>query len=110
MMVGKLEAGGIWGSNFILPEHRKALIRQQRDELCKSKPLLDDQELESIQKVLNESFHHHKPICLRLFGEFGEVSVQGIVTIVQLYSEEIRLATGQDDWQWIRIEDILAAE
>lgn len=109
-MVGLLDDGGIWERSFILPEHKEAMKRQDRENKRKAKPVLDVQELEQVQLVLSESLHEHRRITLQLFHEFDEIEISGIVTAVQSYRREIKLATSPGEWQWIRMADILAAE
>lgn len=109
-MARLLDDGGIWERSFILPEHKKAMARQDRENKRKIKPILDTQELEQIQLVLSESFHEHKRITLKLFHEFDDIEIRGIVTAIQTYRREIKLATSSGEWQWIRMTDILSAE
>ncbi|NWL89546.1 YolD-like family protein [Paenibacillus sp. 79R4] len=106
-MAGLLDDGGVWERSFILPEHKEAMARQGREATKKTRPILDAQELEQIQLMLSESFHQHKRITLRLFGEFDDVEFEGIVTAIHTYRREIKLAISRDEWQWIRIGDIL---
>ena len=109
-MAGLLDDGGIWERSFILPEHKEAMKRQSREATRKTRPILDGQELEQIQQVLSESFHEHRRITLRIFDEYDNVEISGIVTTIQTYRREIKLSTVQNDWQWIGISDILSAE
>lgn len=91
-----------------MPEHKEAMKCQSREATRKTRPILDGQELEQIQQVLSGSFHEHRRITLRLFDEYDNVEISGIVTAIQTYRREIKLATTPGDWQWIRIEDILS--
>ena len=75
--------------SFILPEHKRAMERQDHESKRKTKPILDTQELEQIQQALSESFHMHKRISLRLYDEFEDVEISGIVIAVQSYRQEI---------------------
>lgn len=109
-MARLLDDGGIWERSFILPEHKEAMKRQSREATRKTKSILGTQELEQIQQVLSESFHEHRRITLKLFHEFDDIEVSGIVTAVQSYRREIKLATDRDEWQWIRMADILSVE
>lgn len=102
--------GGIWDRSFILPEHKEAMERQDRENKRKTKPALDAQELEQIQQVLSDSFHEHRRITLQLFHEFDDIEISGIVTAVQSYRREIKFETSPGDWRWIRMTDILSAE
>ncbi|MCM3038153.1 YolD-like family protein [Paenibacillus motobuensis] len=105
-----LDDGGIWERSFILPEHKEAMKRQSREATRKTRPILDGQELEQIQQVLSESFHEHRRITLRIFDEYDNVEISGIVTTIQTYRREIKLSTALNDWQWIGMSDILSAE
>lgn len=107
-MAGLLDDGGIWERSFILPEHKEAMKCQSREATRKTRPILDGQELEQIQQALSESLHEHRRITLRLFHEFEDVEVSGIVTAVQTYRREIKLTIAPDEWRWIQIEDILS--
>lgn len=100
---------GLWSTKFILPEHREAMERQRLGEGRRQRPTLDAQELELIERALAESYRDHRRITLRVFGEYEDRELAGIVTAVQTYRREIKLATGAGQWQWVRIEDILSA-
>ncbi|MNW42247.1 YolD-like protein [compost metagenome] len=101
---------GLWEAKFILPEHMEAMKVKARERKRKTRPMLDDQEQEQILRALSESLREHKRIKLRIFGEYKDVEVSGIVTAVQRYRQEIRLDTAPDEWEWIEIIDVLAAE
>jgi len=93
-----------------LPEHKEAMEQQDHERKRRTRPVLDDQELEQIQRLLAESFHEHRRITLRLFNEFDDVEIEGIVTAIHTYRREIKLAISRDKWQWIKIADILSVE
>jgi len=106
----KLEGNGLWeSSRMMLPEHSVAINQQLRDEGRKVMPMLDAQEMELIERALAESYRDHRRIKLRVFDEYEDIELAGIVTAVQTYRWEIKLATGPGDWQWVKIEDILSA-
>ncbi|MCM3042802.1 YolD-like family protein [Paenibacillus motobuensis] len=109
-MVGLLDDGDIWERSFILPEHKEAMKVQDRENKRKAKPILDVQELEQIHQAISESLHEHRRITLRLYGEYEDTEMRGIVTAIQTHCREIKLATTPGEWQWIRMSDILFAE
>ncbi|QWU17209.1 YolD-like protein [Paenibacillus sophorae] len=47
----KLE-GGLWESKLILPEHRSGMERELKESQRREKPILDEQQLEEIDKAL----------------------------------------------------------
>lgn len=108
-MAGLLE-GGLWERSFILPEHKRAMERQDHESKRKTRPVLDAQEMEQIQQVIAESLHEHRKITLRLFGEFEDNTICGIVNTIQTYRKELKLVIAPNEWQWISIRDILSAE
>ena len=69
--------------------------------------MLDDQELEQIHRLLSKSFYEHRKITIKLFDEFDDIEFQGIVTAIQSFRKEIKLATNKNDWKWIKIDDIM---
>lgn len=100
---------GLWESKFILPEHKETLRRVSREERRKQRPELDAQEIEQIERVIAEAFREHRPVTLRIWGEFEDRNIRGAVIAVQTYRREIKLSTARDEWQWIKISDILSA-
>lgn len=101
---------GLWESKFIMPEHREAIKQRGREEGRRQRKTLDPQEMELIERALAESYREHRTITVRLFGEYEYRELTGIVTAVQTYRKEIKLSTAPDDWEWVRIKDIVAVE
>ncbi|MNW62130.1 YolD-like protein [compost metagenome] len=86
------------------------MSQRRLEEKRKVQPALDDQELELIQQALAESYNEHREITIRLWGEYEDKVVTGIVTAVQTYRGEVKVSTYENDWEWVRIKDIVAAE
>lgn len=87
---------------MMLPEHKEAIICQQHEEGCKLRPTLDSQECELIESALAESFYEHRTVTLRLYDEYEDIELKGIVITAQTFRREIK-------WEWICIENILSA-
>ncbi|GAA0375826.1 YolD-like family protein [Paenibacillus motobuensis] len=85
-MAGLLDDGGIWERCFILLEHKEAMKRQSLEATWKIRPILYTQELEQIQLALSESLHTHKRITPRMYDDFEDVEISGIVTAIQTQS------------------------
>lgn len=106
----KLEGNGLWeSSRMMLPEHKETIIRRRREENRKMRPILDAQEIEQIERVIAEAFRERRRITLRIWGEYEDKIVSGGVRTVQTYLREIKLTTGPEEWQWVKIKDILSA-
>ncbi|WP_270619778.1 YolD-like family protein [Paenibacillus macerans] len=100
---------GLWSTKFILPEHDEALKRERKEGTRKQHPVLDDQEVEQIERAIAEAFREHRRITIRVCGECEDVELSGFITTVQTYLREIKLVIEPGEWKWIRIEDILSA-
>ncbi|MBP2002503.1 hypothetical protein J2Z69_003589 [Paenibacillus shirakamiensis] len=108
-MAGKLEANGLWeSSRMMLPEHKAAILRAGREQHRQMKPILDPQEMEEIERLLDQSLRSHVQVTLRIYGEYETRELRGIVTSIHTHSREIKLQW-QDGWEWIRIKEILGA-
>jgi hypothetical protein len=106
----KLEGNGLWeSSRMMLPEHKETIIRQQREENRKVRPELDAQEIEQIERIISGAFRERRIVSLRIWGEYEDTEARGVILTVQTYLREIKLSTGDGEWQWIKIEDILDA-
>lgn len=103
----KLDGNGLWeSSRMMLPEHRETIIRRQLEEGRKDRPTLDQQEMELIEQALAESFHEHRAVTVRLFDEYEDVELRGIVVLIHTFRREIKLSMTEGDWQWIKIDEI----
>lgn len=105
----KLEGNGLWeSSRMMLPEHKEAIIRYQCEEGRRAKPVLDSQEIELIEGALAESFNEHREITITIFDEYEDISLNGIVTSLNIQRREIKLSMGPEDWQWIKVDEIIS--
>jgi hypothetical protein len=93
---------------MIMPEHKQRILNDAMNEETRKKPVLDPQLIEEIQQVLAQSLEDCSPITLKLFGEHEDRSIHGIVMRVDQYLRQIKFRYG-DDWDWIKIEDIIGA-
>ncbi|WP_339222604.1 YolD-like family protein [Paenibacillus sp. FSL W7-1332] len=106
-MSKKLEGNGLWeSSRMMLPERKEAIIRLQLQEGRKDRPTLDRQEFELIEQALAESFHEHRTITVRLFDEYEDTELIGIVVLIHTFRREIKLSIAEGDWRWIKIDDM----
>ncbi|WP_128895068.1 YolD-like family protein [Longirhabdus pacifica] len=67
-------------SRMMLPEHREALLQQQRKGKVKKRPEVCEEEQEQIGIALYESMWTGKEVTLTLFQELGDDTVlEGVV-------------------------------
>ncbi|WP_379126848.1 YolD-like family protein [Paenibacillus sp. sgz500958] len=105
----KLEGNGLWeSSRMVLPEHKNRIIREEHEQLRRTKPELDIQEWESIDRALYFSMADHAPVTLRLWDPFTDRVAKGIVMKVDHQLRRIKLRWSEEDWDWIEMSEILA--
>ncbi|MGG3278769.1 YolD-like family protein [Paenibacillus solani] len=105
----KLEGNGLWeSSRMMLPEHKEAIIRKRLEEGRKDRPTLDPQEIELIEQALAESFHEHRAVTVRLYDEYEDTELTGMVVLIHTFRREIKLSITEGEWQWIKIDDIIS--
>lgn len=105
----KLEGNGLWeGSRMIMPEHKQRILSDSLNEEVRSRPELDPQAMEEIQQILAQSMEDHSPITLALFDPIEDKSIHGIVMRVDRQLGQIKFRH-DDDWDWIKIEEVVGA-
>lgn len=106
----KLEGNGIFeSSRMILPEHAARIREHYIEETRRSKPILDDQEVQLIEQALVNSYNRRVPVELRVFDPFEDVKVNGVVTVLNSGRRMAKLMQGEDEYRWVEIDDILGA-
>ncbi|MCC3381875.1 YolD-like family protein [Paenibacillus farraposensis] len=105
----KLEDNGFWeSSRIILPEHREGILRLMKEEQRRSKPELDDQETRLIERALIDSYNRRTEVTVTVFDPFDDITIVGVVTSINTGHREVKLSRGEDDFSWIKLEDIIS--
>ncbi|MHB0944548.1 YolD-like family protein [Paenibacillus sp. ALE1] len=108
-MSKKLEENGLWkSSRIIIPEHKEAYLKLMRDRQRRGKPELDDQEVQLIEQALIESYNSRKPVSVTVFSPFDDEVMTGVITVINTARREVKLSRGEDDYSWIKLEDIVS--
>ncbi|MCA1295406.1 YolD-like family protein [Paenibacillus sp. alder61] len=89
-------------SRMILPEDKEAMLRAQHEEKRKSRPEIDGQLTEQISRFLVETHRAKQPVNLRMFDEFEDVRVVGVIERLDLRSGRFMV-----DGEWFGMADIL---
>ncbi|PNQ78098.1 MULTISPECIES: YolD-like family protein [Paenibacillus] len=109
-MSKKLEGNGLWGSSrIIIPEHKEAYLKLMKDRQRRGKPEIDDQEVQLIEQALIESYNTRQPVTLVVFSPFDDEELTGVITSINTARREVKLFRGEDDFSWIKLEDIISA-
>ncbi|WP_405131920.1 YolD-like family protein [Paenibacillus sp. FSL H8-0317] len=105
----KLEGNGIFeSSRMILPEHREAMLRHQREQQRRGKPIMDEQAIEEIVRALAESFHEKTQVDLVVFSPFDDEHYSGVVIGINQQSGRVNLLL-EDGKKEITIAEIISA-
>ncbi|ALA41379.1 hypothetical protein ABE82_07555 [Paenibacillus peoriae] len=108
-MSKKLEENGLWeSSRIIIPEHKEAYLRLMQDRQRRGKPELDDQEVQLIEQALIESYNSRTSVSVTVFSPFDDTVMTGVITVINTARREIKLSRGEDDFSWIKLEDIIS--
>lgn len=106
-MSKKLEKNGLWeSSRMMLPEHKEAIIEQNRAILKKTKPIIHEEELEIIEKALWDSYRLAITITIVLFDELEDVYRTGRVIKIDPYKRMIKLQ-GAQDYDFFKMDNIV---
>ncbi|MBY0117832.1 YolD-like family protein [Paenibacillus xylanexedens] len=109
-MASKLSENGMYeGSRLILPEHREAYLAQEELQRRRGKPVLDEQELHLIEEAIFESYQECRTVTLTVFSPFDDEELRGVVTSIDKPSRQIKLVRGEEDYSFIKIEEIIKA-
>ncbi|OBZ08064.1 YolD-like family protein [Bacillus sp. FJAT-26390] len=101
----KLEGNGMWeSSRMMLPEHKVALNAWDIERQKRQRIHLDEQEWEDVSRSVQESMQRREPIKLKMFHEFEDLEVNGIVDRVDQLQGRFMV-----DGEWFLIKDIEGA-
>lgn len=78
----KLEGNGLWeSSRMMLPEHKDHILRRNKleDTFQGNHPELDNDELERIMRIVQNSLQYSIPVKVRLYDPQEVLIVAGIV-------------------------------
>lgn len=109
-MSKKLEGNGLWeSSRIIIPEHKDAYLKLMKDRQRRGKLELDDQEVQLIEQALIESYNTRTAVTVTVFSPFDDTEMTGVITSINTARHEVKLFRGENDYSWIKLEDIISA-
>ncbi|NBI28258.1 YolD-like family protein [Chengkuizengella marina] len=110
MKVNKLTPGSnmIWeASRMMLPEHKELMNYYQKERNRKTKPVLEEEEVNIISQQLSESMLSKSQITIELFRAFGQNAFKtGTVTKFDTKLRQIKLDY-DDEYKWIKFQEIV---
>ncbi|MCP3780784.1 YolD-like family protein [Paenibacillus sp. MZ03-122A] len=70
---------------------------------------LDDQEVQLIEQALIVSYNTRQPISIVVFSPFDDEELTGVIMSINTARREVKLFRDEDDFSWIKLEDIISA-
>lgn len=94
----------LWeSSRMMLPQHREAALKQQREETRRKRIELDDQEKDQIARFMLTAHKTRQAVRLRMYDEYEDVYVIGVLERIDSLTARFRV-----DGEWFYMEDITA--
>jgi hypothetical protein len=105
----------MWSSKWVLPEHREALIEDERSLKRKIKPELDEQEIAAIDQAIHSAMISNGVIILKVFSKYELKTVIGTVLKFDNTLKMVKItledpSAEDDECVWVHIRDVLKAE
>lgn len=105
-MASKLEGNGLWESGrMMLPEHKEAINVLNGKLKRRERVYLDEQELEEINRGIQESMKYKVAVTIRMYDPLEELRIVGVVENISMQRGQFRVG---DDW--FMMEDIEGIE
>jgi YolD-like protein len=101
------DRGNIKWQGMFLPEHVKLLREYDRENKKKTKPQLDEQQLELMQEIICDAMDNNLQLCFTYFEKDDFRLMIGKVHYVDLFRGELRLIDGQNEMHRLRFMDLL---
>jgi hypothetical protein len=96
-MSKKLQGNGLWeSSRMFLPEHKEALLKQKRSQSEYSSPVLGEDQLQEIDRVIAESIEYDQAVTVTYAGQYETVQFWGWVKTVNRHEQRIKIINDED--------------
>ncbi|WP_427036660.1 YolD-like family protein [Cytobacillus pseudoceanisediminis] len=99
-----------WQGAFFMPEHVKMLREIERDMMRVQKPLLDEYQIEEMERQICESMEFAQPVKLTVWHNGFTYDEIGRVHYLEPIHKEVRLKTELGTISRIKFADIITVE
>ncbi len=104
------DRGNIKWTAMMLPEHVAMLRELKLSENKKSKPVIDEQQLEEMNNTIHLAITNKKIVNVTYFKDFDYKTINGIIQRFDLVLRSIRIITREENYVMIKLETIIAIE
>lgn len=112
MRVNKLTAGKnmMWeSSRMMLPEHKEAILKQNKSVNKKVKPILDEQRIEELVRTIAVAVFAEQTVKIQLFDEYEYIYLYGKIDKIQPESKQLKIRA-DDSYEWVKLDDVMEIE
>lgn len=99
-----------WQGAFFMPEHVKMLREIERDMMRMQKPLLDEYQIEEMERQICEAMEFAQPVMLTVWRDGFTYEESGRVHYLEPMQKEVRLKTELGTISRIKFADIINVE
>ncbi|RAV22663.1 YolD-like family protein [Paenibacillus contaminans] len=94
-------------SRMMLPEHKEAINRYNKESNKKSKPALDEQRLQELQDTISTALEERERVFLTIYGEYADTVEAGWISAVDPLQGRLKLERDIDHFVWVKFTDIM---
>lgn|SRR5690625_3373997 len=102
------DRGTIKWTSLMLPEHVERLKNMWSETEKTTKPLLDPQELESINEQLVEAFQQKLPVTIAIYHDGRIEEIQGRITNIKTHEQQLVIEQKDSTQQTIAFEQVVS--
>jgi hypothetical protein len=95
------------GMRMILPEHREAMRKVEQEHLRPARPVLDEQKLEEMSRVLAEALQDSRTLTVTVYQSFDWKRIAMIPEKIDPYTKTIKGRDTQGNAVTIALTDVL---
>jgi C4-type Zn-finger protein len=98
------------GMRIILPEHREAMKRIESEAKRQPRPVLDEQKIEEMARVLADAIQDQRPITVIVYRPFGPDRVVIVPEKIEPYSKRLKGADREGNVRIVPLTDLIDVE
>lgn len=83
-------------SRMMLPEHREQLLEEKRKESEFQMPILDDNQLEEINRIIIHSIEQRLTVTITYAEKYGPETFCGLIQKVNMYEGWLKIRNDED--------------
>jgi hypothetical protein len=83
-------------SRMMLPEHREQLLEARREQMEFKYPILDDDQLTEINRLIVESIEQERAVAITYAEKYGPAEFWGWIQKVNVYEGWLKMVNDED--------------